>query len=485
MVQGPVAGLRAALRRLPLVALLVLATFTLAMASVLVCRYQQKRMDTGADPAPAFESVLASSEVYASELPRTGRFEAQIAYSVLDGGDVSTSVTWDDAWFSQDEAVYNHELARVASVISALAYAESNHYQESYSAPAYMEDALAKLGFSEVSTESYRYRSEVVDQVLNVFTQDEDTVAYTIARKALVASDGAERDLILVAVRGSYGSEWLSNLDFMVGGSASSAAEAIVDAARAGIAPEREDIEAAEAEAVERADHPGYTVAAQEVCRALEPWIADSHERGREVSLVLVGHSRGGAVANLAAALELDVRAAAQEGVQITDVESAAMLGAGDVVCAYTFAAPRVTVRADAHDARYASVFNIIHPADLMPSLPLGAWGYERYGQDLMLPAQGDDGFEGRYARMQEAFVEVMGCESTFDPGQVEAIASLVESVRRAVPTAADLATPAGVTSVLGACAASINPVTVLEGHYPSVYIAWMQALTGAELVRG
>ena len=54
---------------------------------------------------------------------------------------------------------------------------------------------------------------------------------------------------------------------------------------------------------------------------------------------------------------------------------------------AYTFASPATTLNAQAHDARYANIFNIANPSDIMPYLPLRTWGYERYGIDKALPA--------------------------------------------------------------------------------------------------
>ena len=135
MPHGPVTEFRAALRRLPVVALMVVATFSVTMAVVLLHRYHEEQRDRGAVDAPSFTDVLEATDAYAAGTAPAGRFEAEIDYSVLDGGDVSTRVTWDDEWFFQDATAYNHELARAASVISALAYAESNYYQASLEAP--------------------------------------------------------------------------------------------------------------------------------------------------------------------------------------------------------------------------------------------------------------------------------------------------------------------------------------------------------------
>ena len=176
---------------------------------MMLCRYEQNRRNAGGAGSPQSSAVA-----YGEELPATGCFTKSITYTCIDapGRETVSPVVWDDGWFFGDMRTYNHDLARASSVLAALAYSESSHYQESYQTPPYMENALAELGFDEVSTASYEYRSEVMDQMLNLVTQREDTVAYTLARKRVTGADGSTRSVILVSVRGSYGSEWLSNL---------------------------------------------------------------------------------------------------------------------------------------------------------------------------------------------------------------------------------------------------------------------------------
>ena len=146
------------------VILAIAGVTVLAAAVVLICRYYQTRIAPSEVPEPPQQPAAAVVQ------PANGRFETSLTYTCLASptGEATSTITWDDAWFALDSNTYNHELARAAAVLSALAYAESNYYQASYDCPPYMEDALTALGFDEVSTESYRYRSEIVDQVLNV-----------------------------------------------------------------------------------------------------------------------------------------------------------------------------------------------------------------------------------------------------------------------------------------------------------------------------
>lgn len=451
-----VSAVRAGLSRLPFVVLLVLAIMALSFVFMMLCRYEQNRRNAGGAGSPQSSAVA-----YGEELPATGRFTKSITYTCIDapGRETVSPVVWDDGWFFGDMRTYNHDLARASSVLAALAYSESSHYQESYQTPPYMENALAELGFDEVSTASYEYRSEVMDQMLNLVTQREDTVAYTLARKRVTGADGSTRSVILVSVRGSYGSEWLSNLKIE------------------GVSPEGETALSEDQET--RYDHSGYVEAAIEVSQAVAPWVRESHRRGDQVTLLLVGHSRGGAIANLVAAQADDELAALAEGTQPQD---GLELAAGDAVAGYTFASPGCTTSAHAHAARYGNIFNIANPADLMPALPLASWGYARYGVDMNLPAMGEEGFDTQFASMSSAYTELTGEEDPYDPEAAQAVRSVVSEVGAEVGSVDELVTPGGIAAVAQVCARHIDPTRILCGHYPSVYISWMYTIEADDL---
>lgn len=476
MAQQTVAEvLRLTLKRVPVAVIALLVIAVTVSAVVLACRHEQKRRNEGAVSSP--EPTPAA---FAEEIGR-GRFTATIAYTLFGAestGEISSRLLWDDAWFTASPTTYNHELARAAMLLSTLAYSESGYYQAGSSQPAYMEDALAALGFTRVSTESYRYRSEVVDEVLDAVTQDADGVAYTIASKQVEDADGDTREVIAVAVRGSYGSEWLSN--FNMGDAAD----------------ELEDAE----------HHSGYLAAAEEIKAELDTWRSQAHEQGREVSVLLCGHSRGGAVAGLLASM-LDDEAAengrdvlegasagAAQGASddaagasaaaapgATDATSAP--GTTDRIFAYTFASPRTTVDAAGDASRYNNIFNIVNPADPVPNLPLESWGFSRNGVTLSLPSVDGAGYQAAHERMSAAFEELTGERSAYDPEVEHAIGDFVDDISSSVPTAQDLVSAGGAVSVAGAVASHLDPLTVLKGHYPSVYLTWLSATDGEDLV--
>lgn len=469
----PVTALSAAARRIPLVALLLILLMTAGCAFVLVHRHETRR-GIGAQVAPAVGRV--------AEPEPQGRLEAAITYTCIDkagDGEVTDTFVWDDARLTSTDGAYDAELARTSALISTLAYSESGYYQAGSTQPAYMEEALHAFGFDEVDTSSYRYRSEVVDQVLNLVTRQEDGAAYTIARKRVVAPDGGQTAIIVMAARGSYGSEWLSNLKLAIDearvSSALDSAAAQEDARRdASTADAVSRDETAASSTRDDAAHPGYVDAAAEIGDELGRWVSESHAAGDRVVLLTCGHSRGGAIANLVAAQAIDAqRDAAAAGTGA----AGSVLAPDDKVVAYTFAAPASTTARDARDARYASIHNIINPSDIMPHVPLATWGYTRFGSDIELPAWGEEGFEASFARMERRFKEVMGTEVSYEPADADVVDTVIDEVGERITSVDALMTPAGVADALMTLALHVDPARMLAGHLPSVYLAWMSAL--------
>lgn len=154
------------------------------------------------------------------------------------------------------------------------------------------------------------------------------TCAYTIGSRE-IEYNGETRTLLAVAIRGTNAAEWYSNFD---------------------IAPSR---------SASPLFAENFMLAAQDVFNGLEEVLANV-----ENPLVLIcGHSRGAACANLLSTL---VNAACDPS----------------QVFIYTFATP-TTVRG-AFEAN--NVFNFINPCDVVPYLPLASWGFNRIGKDIVLP---------------------------------------------------------------------------------------------------
>ena len=156
------------------------------------------------------------------------------------------------------------------------------------------------------------------------------TCAFTIGKKS-VEYGGETRTLLLVAIRGTSGGEWYSNFD---------------------VAPSRkEDTVFAE----------NFMLCAEDVFVSLKPYI----EAEDRPLILAAGHSRGAAAANLLGVL-LDAAYDEKD------------------VFVYTYATPN-TVRGEMAQREYGNIFNIIHPCDLVPRLPMNSMGFYRAGTDLYL----------------------------------------------------------------------------------------------------
>lgn len=174
------------------------------------------------------------------------------------------------------------------------------------------------------------------------FDKDSDSpahsCAYSIARRE-IALDGEVRTLLAVVIRGTAGGEWYSNFDF---------------------APSQSN-DAVFAE--------NFLLAAEEVVLDVQAVLA---QEASPPLVLLCGHSRGAACANLAGLL-LNAAYDARN------------------VYAYTFASPG-TIRSDS-DADPGNIlgipcrniFNVINAADIVPMTPLEGWGYFRAGTDVVL----------------------------------------------------------------------------------------------------
>lgn len=181
----------------------------------------------------------------------------------------------------------------------------------------------------------------------NYDKQDDDkanTCAYTVGRGAAIRG-GETRPLLVIAIRGTNASEWYSNFDF---------------------APSRSR-DAAFAE--------NFLFCAQDVFLGIK----DILEAETKPIVLVCGHSRGAACANLLGVL-------------------LAGLMAQDDLYVYTFATP-ATIRGKKTTQRNPNIFNLINPEDIVPMMPLKAWGYARAGIDIYL-----DGDAQTVAETEKAF---------------------------------------------------------------------------------
>lgn len=349
-------------------------------------------------------------------------------------GRTSTQMTFDDSWFFRDARSYHHDLATACSVLAAVCNSESQFYDGVPGAIPYAEQTLGQLGFHDVRTESYALRSSIVDEMGSLLAGSSDVAAYTLASKTIASEhDGTPTTLLFVGIRGTYGTEWLSNFNIL-------------------------------GQSVTDVDHPGFKAAEEEVEEALRAY---AHELGADPShtrILVTGHSRGGAIANLLAA-----------DLNNPDDDEAALAPSSGIF-AYTFAAPGATRALDRHDEEYGNIFNVVNEADIVPQLPLSAWGFGRYGSKVTLPNTASADFDDSFATMQTAYHRNTGHVLGFDQDELEALGSFGVEASSHVPQVEDLFSPLGIFGVIQSLA-GIDVLAALNAHYPDTYIAWMQSV--------
>lgn len=118
-----------------------------------------------------------------------------------------------------------------------------------------------------------------------------------------------------------------------------------------------------------------------------------------------------------------------------------------------------------------------------MPRLPLASWGYARYGCDVWLPEYGSAAFEAGYDEMRRRFLANVGVECPYDPTDATVVKAVESGLADKVPTQVDFLSLGGVTALAEALTQKMDVGRVLCGHYPNVYIAWMQAVDTAALM--
>ncbi|MBQ7604097.1 MAG: hypothetical protein IJU75_04005 [Clostridia bacterium] len=160
------------------------------------------------------------------------------------------------------------------------------------------------------------------------------TAAYT-AGVGFAEWHGTVRPVVLIAVRGTVAGEWYSNFD---------------------VIPSR---------------NPA-AVYSENFLSAAEDILLGTQKTLSEFAnpvIVVCGHSRGAACANLL-------------GVMLDRVYPVSD------VFVYTFATP-ATVRKSSDAGENPNIFNFINPEDFVTYLPLSAWGFSRAGNDVTL--EGDE----------------------------------------------------------------------------------------------
>ncbi len=230
---------------------------------------------------------------------------------------------WNENWLQESSFTYNHDIARVACALSDIAYADVlSQPQDNPIVRTYL-----KLG---AKTESIRthYDINYDDRVWG-----NDQCAFSLAHTD---------SILFITIRGTpfNTNEWLSNINI------------------------------SNATANETSLHEGFLKATFQVHDAVMQYIKSEKLDARTIRLLITGHSRGAAVANLLAACFATENKFPEEH-----------------MFAYTFASPNVTTGKNTNSSQFDFIWNIVNAEDIVPTLPPNRkkWSFSKYGKTRVL----------------------------------------------------------------------------------------------------
>jgi hypothetical protein len=177
------------------------------------------------------------------------------------------------------------------------------------------------------------------------YSVDKDDLTEFAVGHRTVFYKGYEKEIIVLAVRGTNATnaEWSSNFD---------------------VGADTPEYYAAMGEShpdwVNKGNHKGFDVAMNRVLTKFYDYVERHglNDLNRDKTILITGHSRGAAIANLLGAHFEDS----------AEYES----------FTYTFASPFCTT--DQNAAKYKTIFKVANEDDLIAYLPLEVWGFKKYG---------------------------------------------------------------------------------------------------------
>lgn len=248
----------------------------------------------------------------------------------------------DYRWFD-DNREFNQDMAVTSSLFASLSYNGQGYSLNGKTRKEALSDFIGMKDVKTVYTTKYMVHNSMATIGHHEFEYQK--------KKHMV---------LFIGVTGYWynGWEWVSN--FTVGDDSNTASD------ETNKWPEWQD----------KQNHLGFDVAASMMIGKIEEYLgtANIQEIIRSVDVVdiwTMGHSRGGAVSNLIAAKISDG--------QLKKIPRAKYQNR---IFAYDFATPRNTQNAAARS--YKGIYNIINLDDPVPMLPLQAWGFERFGKDMV-----------------------------------------------------------------------------------------------------
>ena len=246
-------------------------------------------------------------------------------------------INFKQSWFMQDSMEYNHQLAILCSQYAMIGYDNVDDKKPN------LEKALSTLGMSDIEIQPTASRNQV---------------NYFLANRKINVS-GKQYTLIFAGFIGSYHDQWYSNFDPGTGDT-----------------------------------HQGFNSAKEYVYGKLENYINKLGVSKDDTKILITGHSRGAATANLVAAKLIKEQKYAS----------------ASNVYTYAFATPNSTKLEEKDNAEYKRIFNFVNPEDFVTKCMPASWGYGRYGTTFVLPSKTNTTNYSKYKdKMQSYFYQFSG----------------------------------------------------------------------------
>lgn len=320
-------------------------------------------------------------------------------YSVVN----RATFSWQDEFLSASSDIYSQDLAGPLAALSGAVY--GYHLEMDV-------HSLEGLGFDRARmVRCYGKDLNYQDPVYGL-----NLVGFTLATKR-VLFEGVPRDVIFIVLRGTFGrDEWVSNMNVCnTWGAAENPDPAAIPAL-----------------------HEGFRLAADQVENALVAFVRTNNLDLASAKVVITGHSRGAAVANILGA-RLD------DAAQAKGRSPFAALSRQNVFV-YTFASPNTVLRTDVdvRSPRYGNIFNVINPEDIVPRVPIARWQARRFGRDLHLLDYDSLSLWGlcwndAYGDMKDAVKEMCGYEWWHLPFGTNSVCAVPTLLGNVAPTLVDL----------------------------------------------
>lgn len=279
--------------------------------------------------------IMVVATIYFTSKAFANEEDTDLSYSTIhcEYEGKQTGFTYSNEMFLKNSEELSTDMAKMSVILSACAYHSDS-----------ISDVLSAMGFMERSLYNYYDRTATLE--------DNDYVAFAIASKN-IKYKGQDYKIYVVPIRGTPESaEWFSNFRIS------------------------EDNDSSKT----TGNHYGFYTAANEVRNEISYRANNDGIPAERTVVLLTGHSRGAAVANIVAG-------------QLSGSKYSNYLSK-EHIFGYTYACPAVSKFAD---DTLTNIYNFNNPGDMVPLLPLKEWQYKRFGKTIELDTSHWSNIEKRF----------------------------------------------------------------------------------------